>query len=108
MKIEARLKAFTRITDMIGLEKKADYYLLILDIANSKLKGFRASDREWDAIVQKYEAYETEYKRDPTVDVVLVSADSVEELRKGYPNYFADTYLFMNNLKTLLGIKNAI
>ena len=39
-------------------------------------------------------------------DVVLVGADNVVELKKAYPNYFADTKEFIKNLTIILNKTN--
>lgn len=36
-------------------------------------------------------------------DIVLVSAETMKELRKAYPNYFLDTKEFIETLKEYLG-----
>ena len=35
-------------------------------------------------------------------DVVLIGADNITELKKAYPNYFADTNEFIKNLIKIL------
>jgi len=77
------------------------FYLLKLDPTKGTLdvSGFPARD-----IVnaeQKYAEAEL-IAKDTGGDVVLVSVDSINALGKAYPNYFADTRLFVELLEQAL------
>ena len=39
------------------------------------------------------------YKNNSAIDIVLVSAESIKDLKKAYPNYFSDTTEFGKILK---------
>jgi hypothetical protein len=43
-----------------------------------------------------YNALERASADDPAVDVVLVSVESLAQLRRAYPNYFLDTTVFLD------------
>jgi hypothetical protein len=75
--------------------REAHYYLLELDPANDKLsiKGYKS-----DSLNQASSDY-LKLERDiadKNADAVLVSVESLDALRKAYPNYYADTGLFVN------------
>ena len=44
---------------------------------------------------QAYENVENETEADPNVQVVLVSVENLDALRKAYPNYYIDTRDFI-------------
>lgn len=101
-KMEKWTKAITIIQPKM---KELHFFLLVLDVAeanNEKLeiRGY-LKDAERTATDQYLEA-EKSQGRDPNKDVVLVAADSIDELRKAYPNYFIDTSHFLNYLKAYL------
>ncbi len=43
-----------------------------------------------------YDKAEKDTERDPNTQVVLVSVDHVDALRKAYPNYYVDTQGFIS------------
>lgn len=74
-------------------------YLLFLDLSKQTLgvAGFR---KEASEIAQKaYETYEKQYEANPNAQVVLVSVDNLDALRKAYPNYYVDTKAFIAAVK---------
>ena len=54
-----------------------------------------------EAAVQRQREEEERYVNDPTVQTVMVSVDSLEELPQAYPNYFAETRGFVELLYDL-------
>ena len=49
-----------------------------------------------------YEKLEIQHRNDKNIDVALVSSKSIDELKQAYPNYFADTEFFIENLNSFL------
>ena len=83
-------------------DKKDGFYLLQLDILS---KAISAQYIKPSFLLEGYEEYrriEQEIAESTTQDVVLVSASSLNDLKKAYPNYFADTLLFIGNLEKAL------
>ena len=83
-------------------ERKDGYYLLQLDVLE---KTIYARYVKPSLLIEAYEDYrriEQEVAEIETQDVVLVSASSLNDLKKAYPNYFADTLLFIRNLNKAL------
>ena len=72
----------------------ASMFLLVLDVASDVLRVTGYQPRAAAAAQLAYEREEADNADNSNVDVVLVSADSVEALRRAYPNYFADTTAF--------------
>ncbi len=95
-----KLKAISTMVEKIEDIKKVGYYLLNLDIEKMSLniRGYKTKDFKY--AVQDYDFLEnTEHKRN---DVVLVSASSVQELKKAYPNYFGDIKQFIRKIEKLI------
>jgi ppGpp synthetase/RelA/SpoT-type nucleotidyltranferase len=71
------------------------YYLLVLDPYSKELKVWGYTENEQQKANEAYSEMEYEI-RGTGKDAVLVSVDSVAELKKAYPNYFLDTNLFLD------------
>ncbi len=106
LKVFDLLSSFTIAARTIAarhaMEKREGFYLLTLD---TRKKTISTQFFPSTLLLKAYEDYrriEQEIAEDPTRDVVLVSADSLEDLKLAYPNYFADTGLFLDNLKKVL------
>lgn len=101
--VENRLAAYN---DAIRTIKQgstnAHYYLMRLDVAASSVvvTGFKLS--ELAEAEKRYADAENESKGKSGSDAVLVAVDSIAALRRAYPNYFADTRIFMALLRQAL------
>jgi RelA/SpoT family protein len=79
----------------------AHYYVLSLEAAASNApRVFIWSYGKEE--LKKAEAHEQTLLRDASKDVVLVAVDSLDALHKAYPNYFADTSLFIESVQEVL------
>ncbi len=101
-KMEKWTKAITIIEPKM---KELHFFLLVLDVSEQdkeklEIRGY-LKDAERTATDQYLEA-EKSQGRNPDKDVVLVAADSIDELKKAYPNYFIDTSHFLEYLKNYL------
>ena len=78
------------------------FFLLELDILGEKLNitGYREGQEE--KAILDYAKAEKRNQGKKEYDVVLVGVDASNDLRKDYPNYFADTKEFLENLKKIL------
>jgi hypothetical protein len=94
-------RALNKITSAEGEIAGAHLYLLELDPAAGTLKitGFQAHEQE--EADRRYAEAEAR-KRGDSTDAVLVSVESVNSLSKAYPNYFADTRIFVELLNQAL------
>ena len=70
-------------------------FLLMLDPSKGTLRVTQFSKELAGAAQREYERAEKETENDPAIQVVLVSVESVDTLRKAYPNYYIDTRDFM-------------
>ena len=82
----------------IRTSKTPGYYLMALDVNNSKLGITKFSNIE--KATDEYN--KLELRKTAGMDVVLVSAQSFEALMHAYPNYFANVKEFMNTLTGLI------
>jgi hypothetical protein len=98
--VRNRLVGFrTALNVLEGHERKSDHYFLIVlnPTANTvSVKPFRL-DQAQEA-TSEYLNAEKDLKDNPGADAVLVSVDSLTALRRAYPNYFADTSVFLDLL----------
>jgi hypothetical protein len=103
LRVGERLTAFRAALQVLegARARGSRYFLLTLDPIQESLQilGFREGEIE-----QATEAYleaERNLTKKPGIDVVLVRADSIDSLRRAYPNYFLDTEFFLQTLDNL-------
>lgn len=77
------------------------YYLIVLEPDKQEVTIKSYSRSRLDEANADYSKEEDELKEKSSKQVVLVSASSLDQLRKAYPNYFLDTEEFLNILKRL-------
>jgi len=97
--VERRLHAFgTAVHATETAPKDAHYFLLRLDASTKQLSitGYLFGDREKAS--SDYLATERAIQKSGA-DAVLVSVESLEALRRAYPNYFLDTDVFISAVK---------
>ena len=86
----------------VAAQRHRDYYVLELDTVKRTLRssGYRQSQlAEAESVRQQLEA---KHANSQAVDVVLVSANHIDEITKGYPNYRLDTTAFIQELRTAI------
>ncbi len=81
--------------------KKAHYFLLELRPGEGKLTVRGFSGAELDQATTAYLDVERSLKG-PGSEAVLVSVDSVDSLRRAYPNYFLDTKVFLETMRAAI------
>lgn len=103
--VRARLRGYRDVLSYMqepfGNAQKLKYYLLILKPSDSSIEVKGYVERDLDEAIDDYA--DAEERTD--ADVVLVSADSIAALQKAYPNYFADTRVFLGLLEDALAGK---
>jgi ppGpp synthetase/RelA/SpoT-type nucleotidyltranferase len=110
LNVEHRLReyghALSSITNASARTADARFYLLELDPGSGTLKitGFGVNEREMAE--KRYSDAEVDLQQKPGMDAVLVSVESVNSLSKAYPNYFADTRLFLELLSQAISGKS--
>lgn len=101
LSISEKLRAFSVITKYGSESNKSGYFLLILDSNKSTVSVNYYEQEDLPTANQAYYVLESMYK-DSNVNIVLVAAESMWSLRKAYPNYFADSKLFLETLDKVL------
>ena len=98
LEVARRLRAYNEAVRTFeqGADPSDKYYLLNLDIQTEELTvtGFKFGEIENAS--KQYLAAEKAAKGSTRRDAVLVSVDSLAALPRAYPNYFADTRVFLD------------
>jgi len=105
LEVRNLLKGWTTGMNLIETHPRlirATLFLFALDVKAQTLQITPFSKAEEGRAADLYIQQETTLKDDPTKDVVLVSGSSLGSLRKAYPNYYADTRLFLDALTQYL------
>lgn len=104
-RINARtqLKNFTVAHGVVQKAKQREHthFLLTLDLGTNQINIEPFSSVQLAA--ERYAEMERKFVEDPMVDVVLVAADSIESVSRAYPNYFADTSVFLELISQIVG-----
>ncbi|HIH47280.1 TPA: RelA/SpoT domain-containing protein [Candidatus Woesearchaeota archaeon] len=87
-------------------KQRFQYFLLELDIAGGKLNITSYSKGREEKAILDYSHAEKRNQGKKEYDVVLVGVDAANDLRKAYPNYFADTKEFLEHLKRIIAKAN--
>lgn len=85
--------------------RKADHYFLILldpGASTVSVRTYRAHQSE--KATRDYLSIEKGLRDRPGADAVLVSVESLATLRRAYPNYFADTAIFLDLLRQAIAL----
>ncbi|OCK51348.1 (p)ppGpp synthetase [Chryseobacterium sp. CBo1] len=103
LQIVTQLEGFSQVISNIETDKKqGSLHLVVLDISNKevRIRTFpKISIEQASAEYLKEEALIADGNKR---QVVLVSSNSLDSLRKAYPSYFLDTQEFIETLKEIL------
>lgn len=98
-----KLQAFSVSTHHIGEQNKSSgYFLLSLRTDKRTIQVNHYNKRDLVVATELYLELEKEYENNVNANVVLVAAASIKSLRVAYPNYFADSRVFLERLKDVL------
>lgn len=102
--VDTSLSAWQTAVRFLGTEhgKAASHFLLILDQEKLTMTVTSYTKREQEKASAKYLEYEKEVERNPNLNVVLASVESIAALRSAFPNYYADTTAFRQALTEVL------
>ena len=77
---------------------KSGYFLLVLDTEKNilNINHYPNGEKSINRAIEEYMKIES--SKSANQDAVLVSAKSIADLKKAYPNYFADIRLFLSTL----------
>lgn len=110
-KKEEELKAIRKMEDWANSirqiinfkdRKYFRYYLLELDTIQRKILVTAFPDMKEEHAIDRYAEVEKRIFNNKDYDAVLVGAETIEELKEAYPNYFLDTREFIKYLKEII------
>lgn len=88
----------TKITTDNIKRERGKYFLITLNFKSKTLHIDRFPESKLDNANSEYSNLEKKYLNDPSVEIVLVSVNDINNLSKLYPNYFLDTQDFIGYL----------
>jgi hypothetical protein len=106
LRVEALLNGWSEALRYLPIQPRAraGVHLLYLDSGRDELTATSFSDADQARASEAYMRAESEAQRQPAAQAVLVSVEAVQALRIAFPNYFADTTLFVGLLRTTLEV----
>jgi len=103
LNVQERLKTLgLAITHIFLNPKRGTYYLLDLNINKKELYYRPFSKDSYDIAVEEYLKAENKIQDSSNQQVVLVATESIDNLRRAYPNFFLDTSVFLNILSNIV------
>ena len=105
LQVITRLSAFAaalNVTRQVAGARDTDYLLLSLDYGQRRLRATSYRSTQLDQASRDYATEEREIRAQEGKDTVLVSVDSIRNLSRAFPNYFADTHAFVRALREAL------
>ena len=109
-----RLEAYSRMVHTLPGDVRngnARYFHIYLEVMGGQAAQVRWNEYAEDELreaIHAYEEVESAIQRFGGAETVLVRVDSVDALRRAYPNYFADTSLFLRELRGAIGGERAV
>lgn len=102
-----KLNAFALSSNTIAKKQinKSDYFILELIENASMVRIHQYPQSQLKEATENYLNLERKAAMNSNYDAVLVSANSIANLKKAYPNYFADSKDFLKNLRRICDIK---
>jgi len=103
--VRRRLRTYATALDVAqdAGDEAAHFFLLSLEPAAGRLSVRTFKKSELAEATDLYLKEEQALAEADGAEVVLVSVDSLEALRRAYPNYFLDTAVFFSELHRLTG-----
>ncbi len=105
LQVRRKMKSWMESIEVLDEMKSkygSSYFLLELDTVRGKLIVTGYSKKQEKRALREYSEVEKRIYGRPEYDVVLVGADTSEDLKKVYPNYFLDTRDFIRYLNLIL------
>lgn len=109
--LQERLQIFAKLQGLIitakhietAQNKTDEYHLMELDLSNQspKVNLIAFSKSQLDLAESFYKMREIDTANNPNIELVLISAGNLKEIKKAYPNYFLDTQDFIKNLRSI-------
>lgn len=82
------------------------YNIIVLNTRTNRVSILPYTRNSLEAASKEYGRLEQEALIDPSMDVVLVAAGGIKELKKAYPNYFLDIANFIDKVEDVVKVAN--
>lgn len=110
--LQERFHIFLKLRGVVSVKKvnvkNAACFVMELDAENRRLKLWGFPYSEMNAAERFYKYLEIEYRSNESMEVVLVSVDSLKKVQRAYPNYFLDCNDFIQQIQSICEkIKNS-
>ena len=106
--LEQKLQIFAKLKGLIltakqinSFQDKASFHLMELDLSNSTVNLIPFTQGQYELAQSYYKMREIDTKDNPNIELVLISMDSIKDIKKAYPNYFLDTQAFIKSVKQI-------
>jgi putative GTP pyrophosphokinase len=97
--VRPKLLAYSVAAERVYADRKSgSYHLVILNPREKTVTISSYSQSNLEEASQKYSEAERRIADGEPIQAVLVSAGSIDKLRRAYPNYFLDTHEFIKEL----------
>lgn len=105
LRVRERLRAYRAAVGMLENEqlRGVPYYLLSLNAVEERLEIIGFDSGALEQATAAYHERERKSANSPGSEVVLVRSESLESLKRVYPNYFLDTEIFLEELDAAIG-----
>lgn len=100
--VREMLMAYNTTIRAVGAAKDAKYFLLKLELEPSRITVWRFKAKESEDANKQYTELESALPEGSATQIVLVSVENINALRRAYPNYFLDTNVFADLVKKVL------
>ncbi len=103
LKIEKKFSAYKELPPLkdSAISQKDGYFLVLIDLFNRKAKYFSFEKNSFKDAIENYQGLEELYSLNPYIVVSLVAVEDLNNIKLAYPNFFADSQLFLELLKIL-------
>lgn len=102
LQVKDRLQAFSIAAKKIHIDKKpGSYHLVILNTVEKSVEIRTYSASDLSVAGKHYTEIESRIAEGAHLQAVLVSAGNIENLRRAYPNYFLDTFKFIQQINRI-------
>lgn len=108
-KLQNELRIFKKLAGLtfsakqiesVGNDKNA-YHVILLDTDKMTVSLTPFTPKQLHVAEQFYKSLEMGTKNMENIDVVLISAGNLKDIKKAYPNYFLDTQVFIKSLNRI-------
>ncbi|WP_457406800.1 RelA/SpoT domain-containing protein [Pseudomonas sp. TE24901] len=102
LEVISKLEMYKAVVEIPkDVQGKAHYFLMELQPKDNQIEITGYARAELVKATEDYLEAEKTAKGSPEIQIVLVAAQSLESLKKAYPNYFLDTKHFVENLRKI-------